>query len=382
VAAGGRCRRARRRGSGGRVMTATTLITGADGYVGRLLAARLLASGDELVLTVRAADAAELDAKRAFLRGVLPAADGRVTVMPVDLRDGEGLAAVNPRPVTRIVHSASVTRFNIDRDTARQVNVDGTARICEFARSCGRLERLLLLSTVYSTGRRTGRLDEAMYDDAAGFVNHYEWSKWEAERLALTGYRDVLPLSVLRLATVVADDEGGAVTQYNAFHHTLKLFFYGLLSVIPGDETTPIHVTSGEYSAAAAERVLDPDVPSGIYHALAPHPPTLRELIDTAFAAFETDPTFRRRSMLRPLFCDIESFLDLVHVARASRSSLVLGALETVVPFADQLYLHKDVTSDRLLAEWPGHRVPDARALVTGTCEYLVATHWGRKGEW
>jgi nucleoside-diphosphate-sugar epimerase len=364
-------------------MTGTTLITGADGYVGRMIAARLAAgSSDHLVLAVRAADSAELAAKQAALGAFLGrAAAGRVTIAPVDLRDDAGLDAVAADPVTAIVHSAAVTRFSVDQETANSVNVAGTARVCQFARRCRRLGRLLLLSTVYSAGRQTGRVAEVAHTGSAGFVNCYEWSKWAAERLALTEYADALPVSVLRLSTIVADDESGAVTQLNAFHHTLRLFFYGLMSVVPGDENTPIHVTSGEYGASAAIRLLDPAVPEGIYHACSGGPPSFRDMMDIVFGVFDSDQAFRRRNLVRPLFCDRQSFRDLVRLTRMTRSGAVLAALETFVPFADQLYLHKDVSSERLNAVWPGHRPPDQRALIAGACRDLVATRWGRRKE-
>lgn len=364
-------------------MTGATLITGADGYVGRMIAARLLAGGDDhLVLAVRAADSAELAAKRAALGHFLGGTqESRVTFAPVDLRDGAGLDAVPAPRITTIVHCAAVTRFNVDQGTANSVNVAGTARVCEFARRCDRISRLLLLSTVYSAGRQTGRVAEVAHPGSAGFVNCYEWSKWAAERLALTQYGDALPLSVLRLSTVVADDDSGAVGQLNAFHHTLKLFFYGLMSVVPGDEDTPIHVTSGEYCAEAAVWLLDPAVPPGIYHACPGVPPSFRDMMDIVFDVFESDERFRRRNLVRPLFCDRESFLDLVQLARITRSGTVLAALETFVPFADQLYLHKEVSSERLNAVWPGHRAPQQRMLIASACRDLVATRWGRQKE-
>ena len=364
-------------------MTGTTLITGADGYLGRMIAARLLAGGDDrVILAVRAADPAELDTKRsalgAFLEGTPP---GRVTIAPIDLREDAGLDALAGEPVTAIVHSAAVTQFSVDEETANSVNVAGTARVCEFARRCDRLSRLLLLSTVYSAGRQTGRVAEVAHTGSAGFVNYYEWSKWAAERLALTQYASTLPVSVLRLSTIVADDEGGTVSQLNAFHHALRLFFYGLMSVVPGDEKTPIHVTSGDYGASAAVRLLDPAVPDGIYHACPAGPPSFRDMMDIAFDVFDSDETFRRRNLVRPLFCDLQSFRDLVQLTRMTRSGAVLAALETFVPFADQLYLHKDVSSERLNAVWPGHRAPDQATLVAGACRDLVTTRWGRRKE-
>jgi nucleoside-diphosphate-sugar epimerase len=364
-------------------MSGSTLITGADGYLGRLIAARLIADGDDrLVLAVRAADAGELAAKREALSKFLVGAPAdRITVVPVDLREEAALDVVSGLPVTTIVHCAAVTRFGVDQATARAVNVAGAARVCEFARRHDQLGRVLMLSTVYSAGRQTGQVAEVAHDGSEGFVNFYEWSKWAAEQLALTEYAGQLPLSVLRVSTVIADDESGTVTQFNAFHQSLKLFFYGLMSVIPGAADTPIHVTSGQYCAAAAVRLLDPAVPPGIYHACNGEPESFRGMMDIVFSVFESDEGFRRRNLVRPLFCDAQSFRDLVHLARLTRSGPVLAALETFAPFADQLYLPKDVSSGRLDAAWPGHPTLDQRALIASTCGDLVATRWGRRKE-
>jgi nucleoside-diphosphate-sugar epimerase len=364
-------------------MTATTLITGADGYLGRLIAAQLSVAGDDrLVLTVRAGDAGELAAKREALSKFLAGTPAeRITIVPVDLRDEAAFDVVAGLPVTTVVHCAAVTRFGVDEATARAVNVAGTARVCEFARRCGTLSRLLMLSTVYSAGRQTGQVAEVAHDGSEGFVNFYEWSKWAAEWLALTEYAGALPLSVLRLSTVIADDESGSVTQFNAFHQSLKLFFYGLMSVIPGSADTPIHVTSGRYCATAAAALLDPAVPLGIYHACPGVPVPYGDMMDIAFGVFESDEGFRRRNLMRPLFCDAESFRDLVQLARITRSGPVLAALETFAPFADQLYLRKDVSSDRLNAVWPGQHALDQRALIASTCDGLVVTRWGRRKE-
>ncbi|MFC7760713.1 SDR family oxidoreductase [Catellatospora bangladeshensis] len=130
------------------------LITGADGYLGRRAVSALLeTTGDEFVLAVRAADAAELAAKRDRLDAELGAAGhGRVTVVGADLTRDDALADVDPRRVTAIVHAAAVTRFSVDRETAQRVNVDGTVRLARFARRCPDLRRFTLLSTLYTAG--------------------------------------------------------------------------------------------------------------------------------------------------------------------------------------------------------------------------------------
>jgi len=362
-------------------MTGTTLITGADGYVGRRVAAALLEAGDDhLVLAVRASDTAEFADKRAALERTLPsAAADRISFAAADLRRGGALDQVDRRAVTRIVHAAAVTRFNVEWDVARRVNVEGTARLAAFAATCPNLQRLALLSTLYSAGRRSGEVAERQHGDA-GFANHYEWSKWAAEQTVLTAAD--LPVSVLRLPTIIADGDDGQVTQYNAFHNTMKLYFYGLLSLVPGNPSTPVSLATAAFTTSAITRLLDPAVADGIYH-VCPDPadtPALGQLITTAFAVFEQDRSFRRRQLLTPAYCDQASFDDLVTASSRFRSSgPVQESLASVSSFGTQLYLPKTFRNDALRAAWPGYRAPDPIALARAVCEHLVTSRWGRQ---
>jgi len=206
------------------VSDGVALITGASGYVGRRLARHCLDTSDlELVLPVRTA------ARRAEIESVLGPSGHRVRFVAGELDGTECFADLDVTwrgRSTSIVHAAAVTRFNVDRDLARRVNVEGTAQVLALARRCPGLESFAQVSTVYATGLSEGRLREEPADDSAGFANAYEWSKWAAEQLVIGA--DDLPWRILRVATVVADDDTGVVTQYNAFHETLKLCFYGL----------------------------------------------------------------------------------------------------------------------------------------------------------
>jgi nucleoside-diphosphate-sugar epimerase len=319
----------------------TTLITGANGYLGRRIAAAL--PGEELLLAAR---------------------DGHARV---DLRDESPFANVDPRRITCIIHTAAVTRFDVDRDTAREVNVAGTAKLRRFAERCDRLERLVLLSTLYSAGRHRGEICEVRHDDA-GFVNHYEWSKWAAEECLLDP--PGLPLTVVRLPTVIAEDDNGTIVQRNAFHHTMRLYCYGLLTLLPGDPATPLSLATVDFAVGAVTALLDAE--PGIYHA-CPGPVSLGATVDAAFTAFERDAGFQRRMLPRPIPCDRDSFRDMVDAARVLRGGPIQATLTSVAPFAEQLYLPKSFRTDRLRAAWPGYRAPDPASLVEAVCTNLIA---------
>jgi nucleoside-diphosphate-sugar epimerase len=368
-------------------MSGRILITGADGYLGQRTAWHLLTeTSDRLVLTVRAADRAELESKAAALRRELGATDGpagrRVEVTRADLRDDDPFATVDAAGITCIVHMAARTAFNQAQAQAREVNVLGTVRVGQFANRCPDLDRLLLASTLFSAGRRTGDVAEAALGGDDGFVNHYEWSKCEAENLLLETCPQ-LPVSVVRLPTIVADDETGRVGQYNVFHNTLKLYFYGLLSLVPGDRSTRQYFATAELTGQAIMHLIQPQAAAGFFH-MAPGPDEaleLGEIIDAAFDVFESDPGFHRRRLLRPQFCDIESFRDLAAATRQLSASPMAQAFGSVAPFAEQLFLDKAFDNRRMTNAWPGFCAPKQRQLVAATCENLVRTRWGRSAD-
>ncbi len=329
------------------------LITGAGGYLGSLVADRYREAGEEVV------------------------AHGRATG---DLAAADPFASVDPGPITHVVHSGAVTRFDVDRDAARAVNVEGTRKLLSFARTCPRLESLGLVSTVYATGLRSGSIAERIYDDGPGFANDYEWSKWEAEQLVATTAGD-LPWRILRVATVIADDGTGRVTQHNAFHETLKLWFHGLLPLVPGDAATPLYLVTGDFVSSAIVALMAEPTATGVYH-LAHAPAgclTLGEALEVVADAFDAAEGFRRRRVLPPLLADRETFELLARGVETFGGGLVRQSLHSVVPFARQLFVAKDVDNRRLRAALGDlYGAPDPAELVRRTCDWLVATRWGR----
>jgi nucleoside-diphosphate-sugar epimerase len=360
-------------------VTGTTLIIGADSYIGRRVAAAVLASGDDsLILTVRAGHPGEFSVKRDRLAAELgPEAHNRITYIVADLRSDDALCNVPTGKVTRIMHAAAITRLGVEADVVRRVNVDGTRRVLDLAARCENLERFALLSTLYSAGRQVGEVPEQRHPDA-GFVNHFEWSKWAAEEEALAA--GDLPLSVLRLPTVVADDDSGKVVQYNAFHNTMKLFYDGLLSLVPGDPATPLSLATASFTTSAVAHLLDPRSAAGIYHICPGSEATLTlgQLLDVVFDVYERDEHYHRRRILRPIYCDRAGFEDLVDVAARFQRWPIEDSLFSVAPFGMQLYLGKTFRNDALRAAWPGYAAPDPVALAEAVARHLVTTRWGR----
>jgi thioester reductase-like protein len=358
----------------------SVFITGADGYLGGRVARRYLESTDLRVrLWVRAGDPAEFESKRAALGERLRPPAHRVSYHWGDLHWEHPFESLEQRGISHLVHCAAITRFNVDEHSARRINVDGTARVLEFADRCPDLRSVGLVSTVYSSGLKAGAIDEVRFGDT-GFANHYERSKWSAEEVLFSRF-DHLPWRVFRVATIVADDQDGQVSQYNAVHNTLKLFYYGLLSFVPGLPATPIYFVTGSQVSEALFTLMSGGAPRSIYHVAHTRAEslTLEELIEVAFQRFSEEKSFRKRRVLKPLFSDAESFDLLVEGVRSFGGGVINQALSSVAPFAKQLFIAKDVRNGRLASSLDGFPAPDPHRMLENTCRELVRTGWGRE---
>lgn len=357
------------------------MITGGDGYLGFALAKRYLQSTDEpLLLWVRASDEGEFAAKQERIRQRLGEEAGRVRCRWGNLVNPHPFDAIDPAEIRAIIHSAAVTRFNVDETTARRVNVEGTEKLLRFASRCPSLERFALLSTVYSSGLKSGPIEEEAMDNRAGFSNYYEWSKWASENLLLTAFAD-LPWQIFRVATIIADNEEGKVTQQNAFHNTLKLFYYGLLSLVPGKMETPLYFIAGEFATNAIFSVLSTSLKKSIYHVAHTKEESLslQALIDVVFETYGEKPEFKMRRVLKPLYSDAESFDLLAQGVNTFGAGILNQSVSSVAPFAKQLFIQKEIRNRSLVSALDHYQAPDARRLVRNACDYLVRTKWGRE---
>lgn len=350
-------------------MSRTILVTGGNGYLGAAIARELLTEGDDHLVLWNHAPGAAVDG----------AGSGRVEEHVGELRDPAPFAGVDADAITHIVHAAAITRFNVEPELAQAVNVDGTRRLLEFARRCPRLQHLALIGSLYAAGLREGAVAEAPLAGEAGFANHYERSKRAAEDLC-TGEFAELPTSILRLATVIADDDAGRVTRFNAIHNTLRLMFYGLLSVLPGDARTPVYALTRDWAAWATARLLREQPPGAVYH-LAPAADAalgLGRLLELAHAAFDEDAGYHGQRMPAPLLCDLPAFRALEEGVRQFGGPVLGEAVASIGPFAPQLFSAKQFDTSRLQACLGSGPAPDLETLTMRTCRHLVATRWGR----
>jgi nucleoside-diphosphate-sugar epimerase len=253
------------------------LLTGATGIVGCEIVRSLLrgANPPEILLLLRGSDAA-IEAKRHWLLkwSDAPAERGELLrCLRGDMRQERlGLSETDrsaASSVTRILHAGAVTGFDQTREVACLNNVVGTNNVIEHARHCPQLGRIGIVSTVFVAGQRVGLIRENELDLNVEFNNEYERSKAHAERDALLAMRD-LPLDIYRLSIVVGRRSDGYISRLSGIYPIFRLFYEGLLAMIPGVAGQTVDLIPSDFAAAAICFLVSGSLAPGMtYHVCA-----------------------------------------------------------------------------------------------------------------
>ena len=280
----------------------TTLLTGATGFLGMEVLARVLERTEhDVVCLVRATDDAAAQERVDDLLATLVApadrpARGRVRAVAADLEaPGLGLEPETRRQltdaVTAVVHCAASISFTLPLDEARRINVEGTREVVKLALEAqerGALERFVHVSTAYVAGDRIGRVSEHDGNVGQGFRNTYERTKLEAEEVV----RDSgLPAAIVRPSIIVGDSETGWTQAFNVIYWPLQAFARGLFPTVPADPRARVDIVPVDVVADALLELLCGPVRDGAFHIVAGDgAPTNEQMARMAAAAFDADP--------------------------------------------------------------------------------------------
>ncbi len=150
------------------------LITGGTGFIGRALVQRLISDGEEIRLLVRPrSDLAGLDNKR-------------IQLCPGDVTDKQSLRVATDG-CRRVFHLAAYAQgWAKDPSCYSRVNIEGTKNLLDACLE-KKIERVVMASTSATLGSSSdqshGESDER---DENSFATEYEWSKYLAEKTALS----------------------------------------------------------------------------------------------------------------------------------------------------------------------------------------------------
>jgi thioester reductase-like protein len=249
-------------------MKPAVFLTGATGFLGMEVLARLLEEGDrEVIALVRAADDAGAEERlegvlRTLWRDPAPYRDrvravrGDVTQPGLGLGTGGRRAEVAER-TQAVLHCAASISFDLPLREARAINVDGTARVLDFAveaQGRGGLERFLHVSTAYVAGRYEGTFRERMLDTGQSFRNTYEETKWDAEQIVALA-RELGP-AIARPSIVMGESDSGWTPAFNVLYWPIRAFSRGLFGSVPALPDARVDVVPVDYVADGLVELL------------------------------------------------------------------------------------------------------------------------------
>ena len=163
----------------------THLVTGATGYVGRVLVRHLLESGDSVCVLIRGDEASAQRRVSELFPGYRSRYGDRFIVLAGDVT----LPSLGIQPLAglgqgnlNVWHAAANLSFREDdRALVMRTNVDGTRNVVNFANQ--HASRLYHVSTAFVCGDAKPVFREDDLDVGQGFHNWYESSKFLAEKL-------------------------------------------------------------------------------------------------------------------------------------------------------------------------------------------------------
>jgi thioester reductase-like protein len=350
-------------------MSGAILLTGATGFLGMDLLARLIDEGDqEIVVLIRAED--EQGARERLaevlkrLYDEVPAAAAQVCVACGDLTEPElGLSAEKREQligsVDRIVHCAASISFELPLERARAINVAGVERMIELAReiaAAGTLRRFVHVSTAYVSGRHAGEFGEVDLDVGQEFRNSYEQSKYESEQLLAAA--DDLPLVIARPSIVVGHSHGGWTSAFNVLYWPMRAFERGLLEEVPAREDSIVDFVPVDYVSDGILTLLEQDGVSGTYNLVAG---------DDALSAGE----------LVELHSTLTGRPPVRFAPQETAGGLPAGA-ETFVPYFDVRCRFTDERARALLSQAAISK-PDPREYLAQLIAYAQLVQWGKR---
>ena len=338
------------------------LLTGATGLLGRAVIDQLL--GDARVARIYGLARAP--------RGV---GSGRMVPLECDLRlPGLGLSAglrvALAAEVNTVLHLGATTTFSQTLAEARATNREGTRHLLEATCDWSGVRRWIYVSTAFVAGARTGRIAESDTTTPPGWINAYEQSKYEAEQLVR---RAAMPWAIVRPSTIVCDDASGRISQVNAVHRALRLYFSGLAAMLPSTEQSTLDAVTTDHVARVIVRLaLAPNLSGDTYHVCAGSGAMpLGELLNETFRLFEREPSWRRKGIVRPERVDLDTYRLFERAIEDAGSPRVRQAVRSLSHFVPQIAYPKcfDTTNTNALLGYPA---PTVASFWTNMVEAVV----------
>ena len=250
----------------------------------------------------------------------------------------------------------------------------------DLARRCRHLEQFLLVSTTCVAGTATGSVAEQLETGPDEFVNAYERTKSESERLAAAAQ---LPVRIARLSTCVGGERTGYVHRFGAIHQLLYWLTRGLLPVVPAAEGARIDLIATDVGArwlvrAAGQAVDGLEV---CHVAAGDRAIPLQELLECAVRHLRaTLPGWKHGQIQPPAIVDAATFKLFERAAAATGDVRLARVLEVAASFLPALLYPKVYQTCRAERVWGGPLpLSDWRSTLGRVIEFGSAHGWRRR---
>ena len=368
-----------------------TLITGATGFLGRNILFRLLErdKGTRFVLLVRGRGG---QSPRDRLHKILSSRYTEDEVVEfkkrIDLAPGDvtwkhfGLDDRAYRSlaesVERVIHAAALVLFDFPLEQARNINVEGTRIVLDFAEEAagqGVLRRVDYIGTAFVAGKRRGIILEDELDEGQAFNNTYEQTKMEAEKVVRERWGD-LPITIHRPSIVVGESSTGKTSSFNVVYFPLKLYARGIWRWTPGTPDVPVDIVPVDFVCCAVDMLSRSDDTIGrCYHITASrNATTMGEASKLAQAYFGQKPV----KFIRPVIYmnTIHPLAGMVTFGRLHDTLMNKGALYLPYFMSNMEFDNRQASA---ILGPQGAEAPQVKDYFARIFQFCIDTEWGKK---
>ena len=251
-------------------------VTGATGFIGRHLVARLLEREGVIYVLVRESSS---DRLATLIDRWGPGAEERVKPVIGDLGSSrlgisdETLAELKTAGIDHFFHLAAIYDMTADEERNRIANVEGTRNAVSLANAleAGRFHHT---SSIAAAGRYKGLFREDMFDEGQKLDHPYYRSKFESEKLARS--QTNMPWRVYRPAIVVGNSQTGEMDKIDGpyyFFTAIKMARHYLPGWFPliGPELGYTNIVPVDFVADAMDHIAHQDGLDGqAFHLTSP----------------------------------------------------------------------------------------------------------------
>jgi len=261
-------------------------VTGATGFIGKRLVAKLLARPEATVyFLTRAIELPRL----AELYAYWQTSEARVIPIVGDLTQAQlgvseaDLSRLSGR-IDHFFHLAAIYDLKASATDQQQANVEGTRNTVRLAEAIGS-RHFHLVSSIAAAGLFEGLFREDMFEEAENLDNPYFRTKHDSE--AIVRKECSLPWRVFRPAIVVGDSRTGEMDKVDGPYYFFKLIqkmrklFPAWMPTI-GIEGGRINVVPVDFVVAAMDHIAHLDGEDGhCFHLTDPTPMRVGDLLNT-----------------------------------------------------------------------------------------------------